>query len=176
MSSSVRRHKRENKQQYGYGHGLDVLSGDDVVYGDDSDVSLFSNILAEATKGVGGMVAKSQADSAAKAKSKEYDDAAKVAADVRKQASLAAADALAETDQNGPMHKKAASLDMAAKVAEAKAEVLRGGGAPVDAGKSGKGAKAAASSGMPSWVLPAGIGVGVIGAGLLIYKLVSRRK
>lgn len=92
--------------------------------------------------------------------------AQKAATDANTKAQLAAADALTETDANGPKHQLAASLALQAKAATAKAAVY--GTAPGAAGAGMPGAKGGKSGGMSTGmkvVIGGGI-LAVVGGGL----------
>lgn len=165
-----------------------------------ADATLYSNLFAEVAKGVGGAVAaKQQTDAASKAAADAAKknaaasanlDAAKLDLQQKQKAAMQAqADAHAaqikagtETDPNGPMHKAAADAQKkatlyAADVAAAQDKVnfYSAGGtgtAPTSAlTKHMKGASGA----LPSWVMPVGIGVGVLGVGFFGYKLFSKK-
>lgn len=166
MSNSLNRHRIAAS----YRRGLEMLSGDDKGV-TASDVI---NVLAEAGKGTAQIVEKSEADKKAKAASAEYDKAKKDADTARKMAGLAAADATGEADPNGPLHKVAKDYDTKAKVLEARAAVLKGGGSVADADKAAAKAKDGKGGGLPSWVIPVGVGVGAGGLLFLLYKLLKR--
>jgi hypothetical protein len=174
------------------------LKGSDVVYGDDaqgSDATLYANLLAEMGQGVGKTIAQKQAEDAAKKKA-DAEKAAQVnperdaaVADLKqkqKAALNAAADAhtaqlkaATEEDPKGPLHQaaKQAATKAALYAADAQGAADRvaayggtpGAGAGEAMVKSGGGMK------LPSWILPVGIGVGVLGLGVLVYRLFRKK-
>lgn len=166
--NSLRRHKIAAD----YRRGLEQLSGDAPSSG--VSASDIINVLAEAGKGTAQIVEKEEAAKKAKASSAEVDAAVKAAADMRKRADLAKADAIAESNPNGELHKQAAALDVSAKVAEARAAVLKGGGSMSDANKAASKASGK-SGGLPSWVVPVGVGIGAGGLLFVLYKLLKRK-
>ncbi|SRR6266700_5604391 len=175
MSRSPREHKIYSK----YSDGLDSFIGDQPS-SSDSDAATIISVLAEAGKGAAALAAKKAAEKKNAASNKDLYDMGTQATNARKAAELAKADAIAETDAKGPLHQKAASLDSAARVLEAKYNVLNKGGSMADATKAADlaahGGKSGKSGGLPSWVLPAGIAVGSAGVLALILKLIFRRK
>lgn len=189
MSRALDRHRIAQRQSEGA-----------LFFGDDgSTAETAANALAELTQGVGKLVAKKQADDAAKKKA--ADDAAKQAAasadlnaalaDLKAKQKTAAmahidaqhamlqADAI-ESDKNGPQHvaarqltQKAALADADVQAAQAKVAFYQGGGTS-DAPTGGAHDHGAPSAAMPMW---AKIALGIAGAGFVGfvgYKLARR--
>lgn len=194
MSRAIDKHRIANRQ---YRDGLDALLGDD---SSNSDANLYANLFAEVAQGVGKTVAQKQADTAAKKKAddaKKASDAAsadlnaakldlaqkqKAAMNAQADAHAAQMKATTETDPKGPLHQAAqkAAVNAANYAADAAAAQDRvnfysagGTGTPPGGALTKHGGKTA---GMPSWVMPVGIGVGVLGVGVIGYKLLTRRK
>lgn len=168
-----------------------------MVVGDATDTTFYANAAGEVGGGIlKAIAAKQAADEAAK-KSKEQ--AAKDAAanadlnaatvdlkQKQKAAAMAHADADAamakadavETDQSGPLHaaakqakQKAAIYDADVLAAQKKVDYYQGGSG---AGKLALTKHAAGV--LPSWVMPVGIGIGVLGVGFIGYKLFFGKK
>ena len=167
-----------------------------MVVGDAADTAFYTGAAGEVgTSILHAIAAKQAAD-----EQKKKDDAAKAAgaaasADLnaalvdfkqkQKAAAMAQADADAaqakadavETDPNGPMHtsakqsrQKAAIYAADALAAQKKVDFYQGGG-------TGKvGALTKHGGVMPSWVMPVGISVGVLGVGFLGYKFFFGKK
>jgi hypothetical protein len=86
---------------------------------------------------------------------------------------MAAAEAVKESDQNGPLHQLAKKADAEAKVAEAKAAYW----AQPDATKEGaqKFSKPSGGGGMPTWGWWAIGGVGALATILLVVSVAKKR-
>jgi hypothetical protein len=154
------------------------------VLGDAADTALYTGAIAEGLKLGGGIAAEKQKkDEEAKRTAEEkkaYDAAHKdeiaataAAKEARKQATLAAAEALGETNPDGPKHKKAEAAESNARVQEAKA-AFYSTGAGVMPGAAG--GYSAPSAGVPTWVWYAGGAVGAGVLGLVVWKLAAGRK
>jgi hypothetical protein len=176
-----------------YFANLDTVRGDDAA---PSDASLYANLLAQTGLNVMQTVdqkkkadearKKAEADKAA-AVNPERDAAMADYKQKQKAAAMAAADAHAaqlkaatepSTAPPGPLHvaatQAAAKAALYAADAQAAADKVAfyGGVLPSTALTT----KEKGGFKMPSWVLPVGIGVGVLGMGLIAYKLLKRRK
>jgi colicin import membrane protein len=174
--SSIQKHKLKNKM------AMQALLGgeEDVFFGGASaeDAATYANLIAELAKAGGGVAAaelkkKEDAEKAAKeaAKNKDANDARAAAAAARKKAAIAAAEALAEKDPNGPLHKAAERAETEARVAEAKAAVYSGGTLP--SGNTATMALPPAKAGIPWWGWLLGAGLVTVG-GAFAYKLVRK--
>lgn len=170
--SSIRKHKLQNKVAL-------LGDADDIsIFGASAeDATTWSSLISELAKTGGGIAAselkkKEDAKKAEeeKAKNKEANDARAAAAAARKKASLAAADALAETSPTGPLHQAAAKAESDARVAEARAAYY---GAP--SGSMGPiQPLPPAKAGVPWWGWLLGAGFVTIG-GALTYRLVRKK-
>jgi hypothetical protein len=175
--SSIQKHKLKNKM------ALQALLGgdEDVFFGATSeDASTYANLIAELAKTSGSIAAaemkkKEDAKKAAEeaAKNKDANEARAAAAAARKRAAIAAAEALAEKDPNGPLHKAAERAETEARVAEAKAAIY--GGASLTTGGAAAQAMAIppSKSGIPWWGWLLGAGVVTVG-GALTYRLIKK--
>jgi pyruvate/2-oxoglutarate dehydrogenase complex dihydrolipoamide acyltransferase (E2) component len=170
-----------------------------LIIGDASDTQFYADAAGEIGSGIlKAIVAKQAADEQKKKEAAQKAKEAAANADLnaamidlkqkQKAAAMAHADADAavakanavEADPNGPLHaqakqaqQKAALLDADVLAAQKKVDYYQGGGtgkAPSDALTKRGG------SSMPSWVMPVGIGIGVLGVGFLGYKLLSGKK
>jgi hypothetical protein len=185
--SRMDRYRMKNK----YSSGLDALSGDA------ETTQLATSGVAELLKNVGAVAAASQAKkeaaqktaadkAAADAQAKKADDADKAAAEARNKATSAANDArLAalkaqqEKEPYGPLHleaQKAADVaamrDSEARNLEAKAAALHPGASSQFSLSETKASKSSLA-GMFS-VRNVAIGLGVLVAGVVGYKLITR--
>jgi hypothetical protein len=143
-----------------------------LVHGDDaaapaSDAMLYSNLAAEVLQNVGKTVAQKQASDAAQKK----------AADIKKaqgDATAAAILATTEPDQHGPLHQAAlAAAQKVGAIAAGTMMVPSGGLGGAPGGMHG----AHANGATPTWVVPVAIGAGVLGVGLVLFKVLgSKRK
>lgn len=118
---------------------------------------------------------KEDAAAAKAAANSESGKAQAAAQQARKNASMAAADAITETDPNGPKHKLAATLNLEAQAAEAKAgffaPALPGGMSPMS--MSAFGPQGGGKSNTLTYAL---VGGGVLVAGLITVLLVRRKR
>jgi len=177
--SSIQKHKLKNKM------ALQALLGgdEDVFFGASSeDASTYANLIAELAKAGGGIAAaemkkKEDAKKAAEeaAKNKDANEARAAAAAARKKAAIAAAEALAEKDPNGPLHKAAERAETEARVAEAKAAIYGGGSELASLSTGGQSVMPIPpSKGIPWWGWLLGAGVVTIG-GAVTYRLVRKK-
>lgn len=157
----------------------------DEIDGNDIDVGALSDDLAKYLPLATGAATEVAVDAQ---KKKEAADAAKAAAGsegakataaaqlARKNAAMAQADAITETDPAGPKHKLAVQLDLEARAAEAKAGFF--GGAPSAGGAMSPMAMAAfGPQGKKSNTMTyALVGAGVVAAGLITILLVKRKR
>jgi hypothetical protein len=149
-----------------------------VTIGDADSTRTIANIVAElGTAGAGMYADKQKKDEAAAAAAKlANSDAGKAkveASNADKAAAFAEADAMAETDPNGPKHAVAKQMRAAANVAAAKyAYWQQGGTSPAGA----QAAAAKAGEAKPSIFTPMNIAIalGVGGLGFLAYRKFKR--
>lgn len=139
------RKRMSNKYRY----ELDALAGEENVSTLDQ-IMTFANPLVDAGK---SMYSASQVN-AAKKKRAEANNAAKAA--------------MSETNPAGPLHQKAQQLDQEATAMEAKVGITS-----PQASLEAMRAAQASKSGMPTWGWVLLGGVGILGAGLITYKLAS---
>lgn len=131
---------------------------------------------------VSQLKAKEAADKAKAAKNSEAGQAQSAAQAARKNAALAQADAMTETDPNGPKHKAAAQYNLEAQAAEAKAAYFQqaGGVVPGGAGMApyAGGFTPPSRGGAASFLTPTNImiGAGVLGVGILAVVLLRGKR
>jgi pyruvate/2-oxoglutarate dehydrogenase complex dihydrolipoamide acyltransferase (E2) component len=169
-----------------------------MIAGDMSDAQLAAAGVGELGGGIMKIIAEKQAaddqkkkdaatKAAAAASSADLNAAMTDLKQKQKAAAMASADADAaqakadavETDPNGPLHTSAKQAKQKAAIyaadvlaAQKKVDYYQSGGT----GKVPGGLMKHGGSSLPSWAMPVGIGVGVLGVGFLGYKLFFGKK
>jgi len=174
--SSIQKHKLKNK--------VSLLGDEEIeLFGASAeDAATWSTLVSELAKGAGAVASSElkKKDDAKKAaaeaeKNKEANEARATAAAMRKKAGIAAAEALAEKDPNGPLHQVAAQAETAARVAEAKAAIYASpGGLDLSKSSGPSPIPPSSSGGIPWWGWALGAGFLTIG-GALTYRLVRKK-
>ena len=139
-----------------YERELDALMG-----ADPNLISTIMNVAAEGVKTGGEYWASEEKKKAEAAATKDQREAQAAATEARKKATMAAAEAIGD-----PKKKKwAEELDLAAKVAEAKAAYYKAPSpeAKKDVEKAEKKVEAVQKGGLMQYVTPMNVGIGLVG-------------